>query len=76
MLVKAGANVNVVWTQNGLVWTLFPVVAQLGHVSILKELIKGGANVDVENADGFTALFKASKSGRAFTVKALLEAKP
>ena len=78
VLVKAGANVDVVWEEkDGVVWTLLPVAAQLGHVGIVKELIRGGANVLAPHSDGNTPLnFAAasSKDGCAGIVKALLEA--
>ena len=78
VLVKAGANVDVVMTHptDGSEWTLLPIVGQLGYVGIMKELIKGGAIVDEGNASGFTALHLASENGRTSIVKALLEAEP
>jgi ankyrin repeat protein len=45
-----------------------------GHVDVVKELIKCGADLDRADNGGFTALFHAVGGGNIDVVKALLEA--
>ena len=72
MLIEAGANVDVTYTLQGSVWTLLSVASK--RVDIVKELIKGGADVNAEAADGQTPLVFASRYGRADVIKVLIKA--
>ncbi len=47
--------------------------AEKGHLDIVKSLIKQGADINSENAGGYTALMKSSSSGHLGIVKYLIE---
>ncbi len=48
--------------------------ARNGQTERVRDLLDGGADVDTQNADGFTALKWASIRGHIATVQALLDA--
>ncbi|KRX90212.1 Ankyrin repeat domain-containing protein 29, partial [Trichinella pseudospiralis] len=52
------------------------ISCQMGHASIVRELLLWGANVDEARKDGATPLFKASHKGHTAVVEELLEFDP
>jgi len=75
LLIKAGANIHMVWTmRDGTVLTLLAVATNQENVSMVKELIKSGANVNTEGGAGLTPLIYASFHNRPLVVKILIKA--
>lgn len=71
-LISAGANVNGESVNN-----LYPPLlraAELGETDSLAVFIQAGAKVNIESADGTTALMMAARSGVPGSVKLLLSA--
>jgi ankyrin repeat protein len=62
VLLKAGANVNQVRTEDGI--TPLFMASQKGQVDLLKVLLKAGANVNqAETTTGVSPLWIASQNG-------------
>ncbi len=70
MLLKLGANPNIIM-QNGE--TLLTAASIVGHENTVKVLLDAGASPDQKNNKGFTPLFLAAEYGNTGTVKILLD---
>ena len=70
-LLEAGASLEATRAQTGANALL--MAAHNGHVECAEALLKGGANPEATNNNGFTALLKAAQNGHASCVEALLK---
>ena len=50
-------------TQNEDGWTALMHASLFGYIEIVKELIKAGANLNIQDVDGETALDRAKEKG-------------
>lgn len=72
MLLKRGADVKI--KNNPFTTTIaLHVAAEFGHETVVRMLLKQGANKDVRNGDGQTALLEAAQGGHETVVQMLLE---
>ena len=72
-LVRAGASVNT-YSDNGLNATPLQSAAAGNHVSIVKMLLKNGANPNVREGGGFTPLHAAAENGSGEIIQLLIMA--
>lgn len=68
-LTEAGFDINKP-NQYGL--TMLMMATQYNRIPMVQALLKAGANVNVQDMDGNTALIRASRSGHAEIVRMLL----
>jgi ankyrin repeat protein len=71
-LVAAGADINSVAMTDGD--TPLTIAAIHGHSALVADLIKAGANVNIQNLNKRTALMHAAASGDVASVRALIQA--
>jgi len=71
-LISAGANVN--GESAGNIYPPLLRAAELGEADSLAVFIRAGAKVDIQSAEGTTALMMAAQSGIPASVKLLLSA--
>ena len=72
-LIRAGADVNLVFTLKGTSVTALMQASQCNHPSVVEALLEAGADANFANpGDGFTALMVACYNGSEASVRALL----
>jgi ankyrin repeat protein len=72
VLLKAGADVN---ARNHILGdTALLAASANGHLEVMKELLRHGADVDAKDRAGMTSLMRAASVGHVDVLKALLAA--
>ena len=74
-LIEVGVNVNYVsdYSLYGEGWSPLMIVVPMGQTSIVKHLLKNGAQVNLQTDDGESALMIACRWGHAEIAKTLIE---
>ena len=74
VLLAAGADVGVVVVTSGYEHWALGFAARMGHISVLKLLVRHGADVNAASSRGLTALHYAAVRNQAAAIVALAEA--
>lgn len=74
VLLAAGADVSVVVVTSGYEHWALGFAARMGHISVLKLLVRHGADVNAVSSRGLTALHYAAVRNQAAAIVALAEA--